>query len=149
VSGGGASPQIAATAAASCTVRSPVTGGPSLEFTAIRFPVGGARHYSGFPTAAQTYDACAKKMLRAYNAETTQLREQFTVDFGDRATGAYDSGVSRDDQPVIDSATVCVLSGNDSIEVKYGDGAPDRPAAKESLKRGATLAAAETLRNLP
>jgi hypothetical protein len=44
---------------------------------------------------------------------------------------------------------VCVLSGNDEIEAKYGSGTMLQPASRESLKQGAVLAAADTLRNLP
>lgn len=142
------SPEPDATVASQCTLHSPTIGGPTLEVTAIRFPAGGAKRYSGFPTSGETYEACAKSLLRAYS-DTTQLRERFDVGFGDRSAGAFDSGVSVNDVPVVDTANVCVLAGNDAIEVEYQDGTAERPASKEQLKQCAVLAAAETLRNLP
>jgi hypothetical protein len=146
---GGGSPEADSTVGGGCEVRSPGIGGPNLQFSALRFPVGGAKRYSGFPTAAQTYDSCTKQMLVPYNPDSAQLREHFPVDFGDKATGAYGSNQSSNGRPVIDSADVCVLAGNDEIQAEYHTGGAEQAAPKESLKQGATLAAASVLRNLP
>jgi hypothetical protein len=142
-------PEAGSTVGGSCEVRSPEAGGPRLTFTALRFPPGGATRYSGFPTPAQTYEACAKRMLRPYSPDTPRMRDPFDVKFGDKAAGAYDASTISDGRPIIDGASVCVLSGDDEIEAEYHKGDFYHPVPADSLKQGATLAAAAVLRNLP